>query len=79
MILGSIWGSATSICMGYKYCIKRHITLSHNGFSCKISPVYSLYPLKQLYLDKRCGRVRESAPAYLISIFCSCSTLNRLS
>ena len=79
MFLGSIWEPATSLCMDYKYCIKRHIMPSQHCFSCKISPVYSLYSLKHLYLDNRCGKVRESASVYLISIFCNCSTLNRLS
>ena len=48
--------------------------------SCKHSPAYSLYSLnKEFHLDDRCGRVLESASVYLISVFCSCSTLDCLS
>ena len=46
---------------------------------CKLSLVYSLYSLKQFYLYGKCGRVCESASVCLTSMFCSCSSLNRLS
>ena len=51
-----------------KCCIKRHIT------SLKHSLAYSLYSHKQVYLDDKFGKVRESALLYLISMFCSCLT-----
>ena len=60
-----------------KYCIKRHIASLEHCVSCKLSPAYSLYSLKSFYLDDRCSRVREPASAYLMSMFCSCSILNR--
>ena len=62
-----------------KYCIKCHVTTLERCVSCKHSLTYSLYSLKQFYLDDKCDRVRESASAYLISVLCSCSALNRLS
>ena len=62
-----------------EHCIKRHIASLEHYVSCKLSPAYSLYSVKQFYFDDRCGRVHESASVYLISMFCSCSTFNRLS
>ena len=41
-------------------------------------PVYHI-PSNNLDSDIRCERVRKSAPVYLISMFCSCLTLNLLS
>ena len=55
-----------------KYCTKHHITSFEHCVSCKLSFAFSLYSLKEFYLDDRCDRVRESASFYLILMFCSC-------
>ena len=62
-----------------KDCIKCHDTSLEHCVSCKLSLTYPLYSLKQFYLDNKCDSVRESASAYLISMFSNCSALSRLS
>ena len=72
---------SSAICKGhreFKYCIKHHMSSLEHCISCKLSPVYSLHSPICFYLDDTCGRIRESTFVYLISVFCSCSTLNRL-
>ena len=46
-------------------------------FSINILNLYSLDFLKSFYSDDRCRRVSDSASVYFVSIFCSCSTVNR--
>ena len=62
-----------------KYCIKLCIVSLEHCVSCQRSPNNSLYSLKLIYSNDRCGKVSEPASVYLISMFCSCSTPNRLS
>ena len=57
-----------------KYCIKLHIPSSKHSSSCKISSLYS----RKYFIWMICDRVCESAYVYLISMFCSCFTVNRL-
>ena len=60
--------------------IESHVILRHYNISSAVSfhlPVYYIF-MNNSGLDDRWDRVRDLASVYLISMFCGCSTLNRI-